>query len=177
MRNQTEFLDFKGKAIYMMASNGITYIALKPICDGLKVDWIRQFKNVKDDEILGPALSVQTMQVEDKQSRQYACLPEDLIYGWLFSINSTSPELKAYKWECYRLLYKYFKGSIPKRLTALKIKSASETQRDLCKAALFETPEHKAFMEADQKVKAEDKTLKQLDTELLLNNQLSMFPN
>ena len=106
------FLEFKGKNLLFLAKNGIYWIAVKPICEVLEVDYIRQFKNMKEDPILGPALSKQTMQVPNDQTRSLVCLPEHFIYGWVFSIKSQSPQLLEYKKDCYEILFNHFHGAI-----------------------------------------------------------------
>ena len=100
-----KFLEFNGKNIFFVAINGQYWIAIKPICRALNVDYIPQFKNLKEDEILGQLLSKQTMVGPDNKFRNHVCLPEFYIYGWIFQIQSQSPELLKYKWEWYRVLY------------------------------------------------------------------------
>lgn len=55
------------------------------------------------------------MQVPGDQARNMICLPEEYIYGWLFSINSDSPELLLYQKECNHILYNHFHGVITRR--------------------------------------------------------------
>ena len=88
-----KFLEFKGKNIVYLSENGTYWIAVKPVCEALNVNYVAQFKNLKEDEILRPLLSKRTIQVPGKQVRYYSCLPEEFIYGWIFSIRSDSKEL------------------------------------------------------------------------------------
>ncbi len=67
-----KFLEFNGKNIYFLGVNGVYWIAIKPICEALQVDYISQFKNLKEDSILSSALSNQTMQVGNDQPRNWA---------------------------------------------------------------------------------------------------------
>lgn len=101
-------------------------LALKPICEALNVDWINQFKNLKDDVFLSQLLSEQTMVGADGKLRKMVSLPEKWVYGWLFSIRSESEELKLYKIKCYELLYDYFRGAMTERLQALRVKTDAE---------------------------------------------------
>lgn len=92
-----KFLEFNGKVIHFLSVDGQYWIAIKPICRALGVDYIRQFKNLKADAILAPAYAVQPMQTPDKQNsisipalsvqttqvpknqlRNYLCLPNFL---------------------------------------------------------------------------------------------------
>lgn len=109
-----EILDFNGKEILYTTINGVNWIALKPVCEALNVDYNRQFQNVKGHKVFGPAFANQQMQVGG-QRRKMACLPEELIYGWLFSINSDSEELLAYQMECNHILFNHFHGMITRR--------------------------------------------------------------
>jgi hypothetical protein len=126
----SKFLEFNGKTIYFVASDGVYWIAVRPICDALNVEYTRQFKNIKKDEILGPALAIQPMQAPDNQVRNYAALPENLVYGWLMQIQSASPELQKYKWKCYQVLYNHFHGTITGRKELLTQKAKSQLEMD-----------------------------------------------
>lgn len=107
-----KFIEFNGQNIPYKRSNGIYWIALRPICEALNIEYTRQFKNAKAHPIFGPALAKQPMQIPGDQTRNMICLPEEYIYGWLFSINSDSPELLLYQKECNHILYNHFHGVI-----------------------------------------------------------------
>lgn len=123
-----KFLEFNGKTIFFVAVDGQYWIALKPICEALNVDYIQQFKNVKNDEILGQLLCEHTMVAADGKLRKMVSLPEFYVYGWIFQIQSSSPELLAYKWECYGVLYNYFHGAITGRKSLLLQKAKAQTE-------------------------------------------------
>ena len=111
------FIEFNGKNIHFVKKNGIYWIGIKSVCEALNVDYIRQYKNIREDDILISALSKQTMQIpSDDQKREYVCIMEDFVYGWIFQIRSESSELKEYKKECYRVLLNHFRGTITKQV-------------------------------------------------------------
>lgn len=110
-----EFIEFKGHNILYKRINGVYWIALKPLCEALGVNYNRQYQNAMSHPIFGPAFAVQQMQVPGDQARNMICLPEEYIYGWLFSINSDSPELLLYQKECNHILYNHFHGVITRR--------------------------------------------------------------
>ena len=89
MKSQ-KFLQFNGKTIFFQAYDGQFWIAIKPICEALNLEYTRQFKNLKEDEILNQLLAEQPMVGADNRIRKMVSLPEKYIYGWLFSINSSS---------------------------------------------------------------------------------------
>ena len=131
MKTHEKFLDFNGKKIIFKSIDGVYWIALKPICEALNIQYVRSFKNVKKDPILGSALSKQTMQVGEKgkkQGRKMTCIPEQFIYGWIFSLRSDSKELNEYKKTCYQLLYKHFHGTITNRKELLLERKDLDTQ-------------------------------------------------
>lgn len=116
MNTHEKFLSFNGKNIVFLNKDGQYWIAVKPICEALGVNYDRQYKNLKDNPILAPAYAIQHIQVLSEngvlQGRKMVCLPEKYIYGWIFSINSESPELWDYKKTCYDILYSHFHGII-----------------------------------------------------------------
>ncbi len=120
-----KFLTFKGKTLLFLAKDGIYWIALSPVCEAINVNANRQIQNVKEDPILGPAIAVQQLQVPGDQARNFVCLPEMFVYGWIFSIRSDSRELLEYKRECYETLFNHFHGTITDRqeLLADKVKT------------------------------------------------------
>ena len=169
-----KFLEFNGKTLVFLAVNGTYWIAIKPVCEALNVQYVRQFKNINADPILGPALSKQTMQVPGDQARNMACLPEKFIYGWIFSIRSESSELLEYKRACYNILYEYFHGTITRRKKLFEEKAKIQTERSHLELDL---------RTQDKFVKLEDlrarearigKELKEMDT-TELHEQLDMF--
>jgi hypothetical protein len=125
-----KFLEFRGKNLVYLCKNGRYWIAIKPICEVLNIEYTRQFKNLKNDTILAPALAKQPMQIPgDDQIRGYICLPEEFIYGWIFSIDSSSKELQEYKIECYHVLYEHFHGIITRRRELIKQKADTNFKR------------------------------------------------
>ena len=116
-----KFLEFKGKNIVYLSANGAYWIAIKPICEALNVDYVQQFKNLREDDMFISALCKYTMQIPpDDQKREYVCISEEYVYGWIFQIRSESIELKAYKKECYHILYNHFHGTITRRRELIK---------------------------------------------------------
>lgn len=116
--NQTDVKTvlFNDKNIIYKRIKGVNWITVKSVCEALSVNYNRQFQNIKDDQILGSKFAKQQMQIpSDDQIRSYICIPEEFIYGWIFSIRSESPELIEYKKECYHILYNHFHGIITRR--------------------------------------------------------------
>jgi P22_AR N-terminal domain len=99
------------QALYI---DGKEYVAIKPICEALGLNWASQFKRIKSDEILNSVVVVTTTTGRDKKQYEMVVLPIDKLNGWLFGISEkrVKPELKnflvAYKLECYDVLFNYF---------------------------------------------------------------------
>lgn len=126
----SKFLEFNGKNLVFLAVDGQYWIALKPICEVLGVDYIRAFRNTKEDRIFGQLLSEQTMVAADGKSRKMASLPEKWIYGWIMQLQSTSEELLEYKKLCYEVLADYFHGAITGRKELLSAKAKVQAEID-----------------------------------------------
>lgn len=172
-----KFLQFKGKSLLFLSKDGICWIAIKPVCEAIGVEYTRAFKNVKEDAILGPALAIQPMQVPgDDQIRSFSSLPEYLIYGWLFSIHSDSPELLEYKKECYQVLFNFFNGTITGRKNLLLEKAIIQQE---CKVLVTGLREIENFTRYEQLRAKEARlgiSLKRIET-LEIKEQLDLFNN
>ena len=168
------FLEFNGRTLLFLAKNGIYWIAIKPVCEAIGVEYTRVFKNIKGDPVLGPALAIQPMQVPGNQVRNMTCLPEYLVYGWLFSIQSDSKGLLDYKIKCYEVLFNHFHGSMTSRKKLIGRKANVRQQLAVLESSLRSNEEFKSW----ENLKAEEarigKALKEIDL-IDLNEQLKLF--
>ncbi len=165
-KSTAKFLEFNGKSIHFLAVDGVYWIALKPICEALNVNWNRQFQNLKEDVNLKAAFATQQMQAPDNQLRNYVCLPEFFVYGWIFSIQSESEELAAYKWECYRILFDYFHGGITGRQGLLSEKAKAELEKEACLNTLDPEVAYK-LQQANRKLNQLNRGLRELDAQVI----------
>lgn len=78
-----KFLQSKGKTIFFHAVDGEYWIAIKPICEALNINYNRSFQNLKEDEILSQLFAKQQMVGADNRLRKMISLPEKYIYGSL----------------------------------------------------------------------------------------------
>lgn len=168
------FLEFNGKTILFLAKDGTYWVAIKSVCDALEVDYIQQYKNTKNDPILGPALCKHTMQVPSDQPRNMVCVPEKYVYGWIFQIRSDSPALLEYKWKVYEILFDYFQGTITQRSQILREKSYEELEIARLEAELADDPKYSKLVELKSRRRRYSKELKALDNEMI---QLELFKN
>lgn len=173
MKNLEKFLEFNGKRIAVLLADGTWWVAVKPICEALNIQYNRAFQNIKDDPELGQLLAEQLTVAADGKTRNMVCLPEKFIYGWLFSLRSDNEDLRIYRMKCYEVLYNHFHGALTARLNTL-------SQRDGIAMRILELEEKLEQSEEYQeiqklkKLKTETtKTLNRLDVELKAG-QLSM---
>lgn len=176
MKTHEKFLEFNGKKIVFLSKDGVYWIALKPICEALNVDYVRQFKNIKQDVFFNELLSKQTTVGADKKLREMICLSEKDIYGWIASINSKSEELQVYKRTCYDLLYNHFHGTITNRKELLMQRRSLDSQIHELKQNLKEEDlKYKQLQELQNKRKTVSTQLNSIDKELI--KQPDLFEN
>lgn len=175
MKNEsTKFLEFNDHAIYYNLIDGEWWVAIKPICEALNVNYNRQFQNLKNDEILNQLFAKQQMVGADDRMREMVSIPEKYIYGWLFSIRSASEDLKAYKLKCYEILYDYFHGTITRRQRLLVNRLELKNEKQEIINRLQESDDYKRLKEIDNTISASTKTLNKLDKDLAAG-QMDMF--
>jgi hypothetical protein len=173
-KQNRKFLQFNGKNIFFLSIDGQYWVALKPICDVLNVNWDRQFKNLKSDKILRDVYANQPMRDTKNRIQNMVALPEKYVYGWLFSIQSGSDALQNYKKECYELLFNHFHGSITGRIKLLETKSELLTEMKLCKNALYNNPDYNKIEHIRAELVKNGLALKKADQDKLTQIQLQM---
>jgi len=170
-----KFLEFNGKAILFLQVDGTYFVAIKPICEALEVDFIEQFKQIKSDPVLSQLLWNTTMVASDEKLRKMACLPEKFIYGWLFNIKkSKSEHLLEYKWKCYEVLYDYFHGTITHRQKLLKEKTKAELEIDVLEEKLEYNEDYRRLKDLKASIKDAGRALRNMDKDII-NAQLDLW--
>lgn len=167
MNKHEDFLEFNGKTILFTNVNGETFVAVKPICEALEIDYEAQRKAINRSKLLSQLPSKQTVVAKDNRLRKMLCFNEKYVYGWLFSINSESEELIEYQKTCCDLLYNHFHGTITRRSQILKEHLTEERERIELVEKLRESEDYLRLKEIDNNKKYRNKSLKNLDIELL----------
>lgn len=176
MKHIERFLEFNGKRISIISADGTWFIAIRPICEALEVDYKHQAKNILEDEILRQLSCEHTTVAADGKLRKMTCLPEKFIYGWIFSIRSESELLREYKLKCYEVLFDHFHGTMTARMTILTEQDTIATQIAELQTALLQTDEYKKIVELKKRKSETTKELNQLDRDLK-SGQLSILFN
>lgn len=109
---------FHGANLYVVNHNGEPYAPMKPIIDGMGMDWASQFTKLKNR--FKTCVVKITMQLPgDDQQRDVTCLALRKLNGWLQTIspNKVKPEIRdkviQYQDECDDVLYQYWtKGEV-----------------------------------------------------------------
>lgn len=116
MGKQVQIIEFHGDELVAVEINGKPYVAVKPICEMIGLNWSGQFTRIKNDAILSKAVCQGQIPLVSN-GQESICLPLDMIHGWLFSVSEKSikdpairERLILYKRECYAALYQHFHG-------------------------------------------------------------------
>lgn len=166
-------LEINDKEVYFTSAEGKWWVAVKPICDALGVDYSRQLRTLKEDNVLGDAWSLQTMHDTLGRQQKMAALPEFFVYGWIFQIQSDSPMLQQYKWKCYEVLHNYFHGTANQRSEQLKERVLLQREITKVKEELETLPQYKRLQELEKQSKQKSYELKALDNAVV--GQLDLF--
>jgi ferritin-like metal-binding protein YciE len=106
-------------------ASGEVFVPIRPIVEGLGLDWAAQTRRINRDPILAeetkPCVVVTATQGQPDQRREMLCLPLKFISGFLFGVNANRVKkeirdrLLRYQRECYDVLAEAF---VEGRLTA-----------------------------------------------------------
>lgn len=187
MNKHEKFLDFNGKKVFFLNEDGQWWIAIKPICEALVVDWHRQRKNLVVDPLLGSMVRKMNVEVQGRptggsarsdqttqtpgeqavglQEREMLCLPEKWVYGWIFTLNPSKPtkEFLDYQRTCYGLLFEHFHGVITNRVEAIKERVLAMQEMEQVRKDLEKDPRYQRLMELKGVVLNSHKRLKEAD--------------
>lgn len=109
---------FRGAVIDTTEIDGVPHVALKPIVEGMGLDWSSQRQRVARDPVLSEGVVVTTMPSPGGR-QETAVLPLKLLTGFLFGIdaNRVREDIRdgviAYQRECYDALAAYWLHAAP----------------------------------------------------------------
>ena len=128
--DRTINVPFYGNSLFVVEHNGEPYTPMKPIIDGMGMDWASQFTKLK--QRFKTSIVKITMQLPgDNQRRDIICLALRKLAGWLQTIspNKVRPEIRdsviRYQEECDDVLYDYW--------TKGKVENPRKTQQSTAK--------------------------------------------
>lgn len=164
------------KEIIIATLNNEKYVAIKPICGAIGVDFQTQLSKIKEDEILSQLYRLRPITGSDEKVYKMGTIPLKYVFGWLFTINpnNVKPEIKEnlidYKKQCYEALFDTF----TKRTSILKEKTNYQIEIEKLEHNWKQTDEYKKIEELKQLQKTASKHLNNLDKNII-NEQLDLF--
>lgn len=161
------FISFNEKKIYFTQVDDEFYIALKPICEALDVNYHRQRENLVTDNELSQLCAEQRVVASDGKIRKMICLPEKFVYGWIFSLRSDSEILKIYRLKCYEILYTHFKGMITEIAKLSKDKRNEFLEQNMIVKRLMNNEDFRRLIEIKNNRKSIAKKLKSVHDKLI----------
>lgn len=110
---------FHGDNLYVVNYNGQPYVPMKPIVEGMGLDWMGQYRKLTQRFVKG----IEEMSIPTKGGEQsMLCLALRKLAGWLHTIspNKVKPEVRdkviRYQEECDDVLYEYWTtGEVKKK--------------------------------------------------------------
>ena len=136
--NEVQNISFHGQTVPVFSHNNQHYVAMKPICENIGLEWNAQFRRIKRNEILNSAVAMMATPSNGGE-QQMICPPLDYLNGWLFGVDArrVKPEIRSrlltYQRECFRVLNEYFnpKAIQPKPTKALPSGLTHEQQAEV----------------------------------------------
>lgn len=118
MKNQIQTVNFHNQTLITLQKDGVPYVAMKPICENIGLDWEAQRQRINRDEILGSTACMIKAVATDNKVRELLCLPIHYLNGWLFGVDVSrvkaeiKQKLITYKKECYQALFDYWNNGV-----------------------------------------------------------------
>lgn len=155
MQNQVKVIQFHGQTLSVIPQQNKLFVAIKPICENIGIEWHAQRQRIQRDEILNEGASM-LLAPSAGGLQKTLCLPLDLLNGWLFGIDTNrfkNQQIKErvlqYKRECYQVLHDYWaKGQAtnPRQPAAKNEQLTTEQQaiiKEMVKARVEVLPPNK----------------------------------
>lgn len=121
-----------GINLQVVADEREQFVAVKPVCEILGVDYPGQFTKLKEHPLYGSVIELSPTTGADGKTYEMVCLPLRYFPSWLFSINPNNVKeeirenLLEYQKKCNDILFDYFF-----RHADFAIKKQEETSRQL----------------------------------------------
>lgn len=116
--DRIQTISFHALSLSAVLVNGAPYVAIRPICDSLGLDWSGQRQRInRDPELKQGVVVITTPSAGGAQKTLF--MPLDRLNGWLFGVDvaRVREELRErmnwYRRECYAVLARHFGLSRP----------------------------------------------------------------
>jgi len=164
------------KEISIESHNNEKFVAIKPICEAIGVDYDNQIEKINNDEILSQLTPLKGVVAADGKTRKMRVISLRYVFGWLFTINpnKVKPEIKQdiinYKKQCYDALFDTF----TKRTSILKEKTNYQIEIERLESNWRKTDEYQKIQDLKKQQKNATQRLNNLDKNIV-NEQLDLF--
>ena len=171
-----QILTVNDRSILIVTENSKRYVAIRPICEAIGVDYPSQFQKIKDNPILASTVVMITTVGADDKKRKMTTLPFRYVFGWLFRIDSRKVKaeirksVEKYQRECYDVLFDTF----TKRTSILKERTAYQQEIMALEMELESDVRFKKIKELKSSIKNASQRLNNLDKNIV-SEQLELF--
>lgn len=106
-------VDFHGQSLVAVLIDGNPFVAMKPICENIGLNWDAQRQRIRRSPVLDQGAVVMTVP-SASGDQETICLPLDMLNGWLFGVDvnrvreEIRPKLMQYQKECFGVLFRHF---------------------------------------------------------------------
>jgi len=175
---KTQVITVNEKEILIISEKSQKYVAIRPICETIGIDYSSQLQKIKDDPILSSTVVLTTTVGADKKQRKMQTLPFRYVFGWLFRIDSRNVKseiresVEKYQRECYDILF----DTITKRSSILKEKTEYQLEIEALEIELEADERFKKIKVLKSSIKNASQRLNNLDKNVV-NEQLDLFKN
>jgi len=113
MDTKPKIVKFNNQQVPVFFHNDKPYVAMKPICENIGLNWDGQRQRIKRNHVLNQGAVIITAP-SASGDQDYIALPLGMLNGWLMGVdaNKVKPEIKdtlvKYQLECYDVLYQHF---------------------------------------------------------------------
>ena len=83
---QTLTAEFLGKEVTLVDNNGVAYVAMREIVEGIGLAWKPQYKKLTEQWDKFNCYHMTTV-AQDGKNREMLCIPIKKLNGWLFGLN------------------------------------------------------------------------------------------
>lgn len=133
--NAIQTVNFHEQSLITLQKDGVAYVAMKPICENIGLDWEAQRQRISRDEVLNSTACMTKAVATDGKNRELLCLPIHYLNGWLFGVDTNrvkaqiKDKLITYKKECYQALFDYWNNGV-----AVNPRATKDERKPLVKA-------------------------------------------
>lgn len=120
--SKTVSINFHGQDLTVVTRDRVPYVAMKPICEHLGLDWEAQRQRIERDDLLNSVACKIQATAADGKVYDVTAIPVKFLNGWLFGIKINMvkedvremlrPKLIEYQLECYEVLDKHFRPKL-----------------------------------------------------------------